>query len=61
MKIDIEYTSEDIKKLILDDLEQKFDTAAIDPKLLSIQVKSKQNYKSEWETAEFKGTYQKSF
>ncbi len=60
MKIDVEYTQEDIKKLILADLRDKFD-GEINEHLLTIQVKSKQNYKSEWETADFKATYQKNF
>jgi len=60
MKIDVEYTQEDIKKLILTDLKEKFG-GEIDERQLTIQTKSKQNYKSEWETAEFKATYQKHF
>lgn len=60
MKIDIEYTAEDLKRLIINDIEEKFNIT-VDQQILTIQTKSKQNYKSEWETAEFKASYQKNF
>jgi hypothetical protein len=60
LKLDIEYTDQDIKDLILKDLANKFD-GEIDPKLLDIKVKSKQNYRSEWESAAFKAAYHKDF
>jgi hypothetical protein len=56
MKINIEYTEKELKELIINDLHNKFNVV-IDEKKLDIMVKSKQNYKSEWEKASYKATY----
>lgn len=59
MKIEIELTSKDLKQLIIDHLVNKIDIN-FKPEYLHIMVKSKQNYKSEWEEADFKATYSRS-
>lgn len=56
MRINIEINENDLKKLILDYIENKVDHN-VDLNRVSILVKSKQNYKSEWELAAFKATY----
>lgn len=52
--IKIEYTENDLKNLILQDLERKMPGSKFALHDLSIKVKSAQNYKAEWETANFK-------
>lgn len=59
MKVHIEYTAQDLKELVLADLNKKMDmnfTLAN----IAIETKSKQNYKSEWEQADFRATYQET-
>jgi ribosome maturation protein Sdo1 len=58
MKIKIEYTEEDLKQLIINDLESKIEIP-FNKDFLHIQVKSSQNFKAEWETANFKAVYEK--
>ncbi len=60
MKIKIEYTEKEVTELILADLERKLGDIPLDEKSVHIEVKSKQNYKSEWEHANFRATYEKS-
>jgi hypothetical protein len=60
MIIRCEYLDSDIKKLILNDLRSKFETAEISENDVLIQVKSRQNYKSEWEIAAFRATIEKN-
>lgn len=56
MDLNIELTEKDIKQLIKDYLETQLNRE-IDGSEISVEVKSKQNYKSEWETAQFRATY----
>jgi hypothetical protein len=58
MKVQIEYTEKELKELVVKDLESKMNWD-IDIKNLNILVKSKQNYRSEWEEASYKATYTK--
>jgi hypothetical protein len=54
MKIKVEYTSEMIKKLIIDDLDRKLN-GDFDEKDIEIKVRSKQNYREkDWERGELK-------
>lgn len=57
MKIAITIDEQELKKLIVRELEDKLGEVKVDIKDISIQVKSKQNYKSEWEEAEFKAEF----
>jgi predicted component of type VI protein secretion system len=53
MKLDVELTEEDLKKLVIRHLEKILNCElSIDD--VKIEVKSKQNYKSEWEVAAFR-------
>lgn len=56
MKATLTISEEDIKKLIIEEFRLAI-TGHFDEKLVKIEVKSKQNYKSEWENAEFRATY----
>ncbi|MDF2873355.1 MAG: hypothetical protein K0R22_38 [Sporomusa sp.] len=54
-KISVEYTEEDLKQLIREDLLRKMPGIKIERHSISIETKSKQNYRSEWESAAFRG------
>lgn len=54
-KIVVEYTEEDLKKLVLKDIRDKMPGISFEPRDVHIETKSKQNYKSEWESANFRG------
>ena len=58
MKIRIEITEKDLKQLIIDHLETTLGLQHFEEKDVSIQVKSKQNFRSEWEKADFKAVYE---
>lgn len=57
MRVKINITEQDLKYLIKDFIESKINTN-IDQSKINIMVKSKQNYKSEWENASFKAEYE---
>ncbi|HRI75153.1 MAG TPA: hypothetical protein PLB31_11840 [Fimbriimonadaceae bacterium] len=52
MHIKIALTQDDLKKLVLQEISRKLGGHPFDPQKISIRVKSKQNYKAEWEEAE---------
>jgi|GEM_PF-2312343 len=54
-KISIEYTEEDLKQLIREDIQRKMPRVIVERHSISIETKSKQNYRSEWESAAFRG------
>lgn len=57
MQLTIELTEREITQLIYDSLEAQLGDIPFDKSKLKIMVKSKQNYRSEWEVADFKATY----
>lgn len=56
MIITIEISEQDLKKLILQKVIEETGSSSIRLPDIKILVKSKQNYKSEWEEANFKAT-----
>lgn len=58
VKIRIEITEEELKKLVIQQIEETLGSIAINENNVHIQVKSKQNYKSEWESASFRAIYE---
>lgn len=60
MKIKIEITEAEVKELIVKYIQSKFDEE-IDENRIDVLVKSKQNYKSEWENAAIKVEYERNF
>ena len=54
MKIDIELNEADLKQLVVCFLSKQLGVANLDANDIDIQVKSKQNYKSEWERADIR-------
>ena len=59
MYMKIELSESDIKNIILDKIGEMFGDVPFDPVYLKIEVKSKQNYKAEWETASFSAIYER--
>jgi len=57
MIIHIELSESDIKELIREKLCKDTGLADISLKNVKIEVKSKQNYRSEWEEAAFRGIF----
>ena len=56
MFINIQLTEQDLKALVIKELQTRLGEMPLDVMNVSIEVKSKQNYKSEWETAAFRAT-----
>lgn len=57
MNIRIEIDEEELKNIIINDIEKKLGDIPMHRENISIEVKSKQNYKSEWEKAAFRAIY----
>jgi hypothetical protein len=60
MKMRLELTEEMVRQLIMQHLAEKLGNVAIKEKDVRIEVKSKQNYKSEWEPADFRAVFEGS-
>lgn len=58
MKIRVEIDAKAIRKLVLDHIRESMPGVAFNPDAVQIEVKSKQNYKSEWESAAFRAVYE---
>jgi len=58
MKITIEMNEVALRDLVVNKLKSMLGTVELDEKKLRIEVKSKQNYKSEWEEAAFRAVYE---
>ena len=56
----IEITESELRELVRKRLVDVLGAIDLDEKLIKIQVRSKQNYKSEWEEAQFRATYEYS-
>lgn len=57
MRIKIEINEGDVKQLILNEIARKLGDIPFDKTKVVIETKSKQNYKSEWEVADFRVSY----
>jgi hypothetical protein len=58
MRIKVELTTDEVKSLINQEIENRINSDKLDVSKVKIEVKSKQNYKSEWEVADFRVTYE---
>lgn len=58
MSIKIEIDEHKLKEIIYEYLERKLGDTLLKEDKINILVKSKQNYKSEWEKADFKALYE---
>lgn len=54
MNIEITLTEFDLKRLVADELQRRLGDTPLEANEVKIEVKSTQNYKSEWETANFR-------
>lgn len=54
MKLEIELTENELKELVFNYLESRLGDLYFNKDDVKIEVKSKQNFKSEWEYAEFR-------
>jgi hypothetical protein len=57
MKIRVELNEKELRELIINYLEENIGTT-FDERKINIEVKSSQNYKSEWEQADFRAIYE---
>ena len=58
MKIRIDIDEETVRKLVAMHIREVTGNDAIASKDVTIEVKSKQNFKSEWEQASFRAVYE---
>jgi len=59
IKLKVEIDENKLKSLVIDYLNQELSLPVTEKDVL-IQVKSSQNYKSEWESAQFRATINKA-
>lgn len=59
MHIHIEIAEDTLRQLVLEYLGQQLGAITLKAEDISIQVKSKQNYKAEWELAAFRAVVHK--
>lgn len=59
MRITIEITEADIKRLVLQEIQTQLNDPHLTEKDIHFEVKSKQNWKSEWEEAAFRARVDK--
>jgi uncharacterized membrane protein len=60
MKIDIEIDEKRLRELVVAEIQSRLGDIPLESKDVKIIVKTKQNYKAEWEAGEFKATYSKT-
>lgn len=57
-KIQITLTEQDIRTAVKQYLERQYEMTLPNESTLTIETKSKQNYRSEWENAEYRGKFE---
>ena len=57
MNIEIRLTQNDLRKIVARHISEVIGGVDISPDNVLIEVKSKQNYKAEWEPAEWRAIY----
>jgi hypothetical protein len=50
------YTKDDLVRLIREDIERRFSVSQITSSKVIIETKSTQNYRSEWENADYRAS-----
>lgn len=58
MRIRVELSEAELQVLVKKHLEEKLGDVKLDFSAVRIEVKSKQNYKSEWEIAAYRAVYE---
>jgi hypothetical protein len=59
MKFRIELTEKDVRRIVAEYIQEMTGNNVVNPEYIKIEVKSKQNYKSEWEIAAFRAVYER--
>lgn len=54
MRLNVELTRQELQQLLLEHLQEKFLCRDLKASDIHIETKSKQNYRSEWEEADFR-------
>jgi hypothetical protein len=57
-RVFVELDSKILKRLVYEELENLLGAAIKNPDKVRIEVKTKQNYKAEWETGDFRAIYE---
>lgn len=57
MKATLTITREELRQIIIDKFRESL-IGSFDPQKVKIEVKSTQNYKAEWEPADFRAVYE---
>ncbi len=60
MKLTIEIDEATLKELVLNHIQDKLGSIVLDRNKLKIETRSTQNYKAEWESADYRATYESS-
>jgi hypothetical protein len=60
MKIDIEIDEKRLRELVAVEIQSRLGDIPLEVKDVKIIVKTKQNYRADWEVGEFKATYSKT-
>jgi len=60
MRVHIEIDEQTVRRLVVEHLQKLLGSLAPENKDVRIEVKSKQNYRSEWEQAAFRAVYEKA-
>jgi len=60
-KIEVSLDSAMLKRLVIEKLRELLGNVSLDEKNVKILVKTKHNYKAEWEDGDFKAEYSKTF
>lgn len=56
MQLRVELTEHDLRQLVLQELQRMMPEVELTANDVTIETKSKQNYKSEWESAAFRAS-----
>ena len=54
MRVEVSITGLEMKKILLDHVQRKLGDVSITERDIEIEVKATQNYRSEWETGDFR-------
>lgn len=54
MKLHVEIDKKELKKLVIAAISEQIGNMGFDPEFVQIETKSQQNYRSEWEEADFR-------
>lgn len=59
MRIVITYSRTELINLVQKDIREKLNLGSVDPVDVKIETKSSQNYKAEWEVADYRAVFER--